>query len=56
VVEPTGAAIAGAIERLFQDPDEAKRLGEAGREAASSITWTRAVDTVVDALEGVMAR
>jgi glycosyltransferase involved in cell wall biosynthesis len=35
-------AIAAAIERLLDDPDEAERLRRAGRERASQFTWSAA--------------
>ena len=39
-------AIAGAIDELLADPDEAARLGAAGRERAKSFTWERTADLV----------
>jgi glycosyltransferase involved in cell wall biosynthesis len=34
-------AIAGAIEKIADDPDLARRLGEAGRRRAAAYTWER---------------
>ena len=45
LVEPTGPAIAGAIERL-RDTSLARAMGERGRRKARAYTWTRAVDQV----------
>lgn len=43
VVDPTDVgALARAITRLLGDPSLARRLGEAGREAAARFTWERA--------------
>ncbi len=49
LVEPTGPAIAAAIERL-RDPDVARTMGARGRAKAQAYTWTRAVDQVERAL------
>ena len=43
VVEPSGPAIAAAIERLRGDPGLARELGEQGRRIARTYTWTRAM-------------
>lgn len=42
VVEPTPTAIAAAVERVCQDADLARRLGEGGRARAAELTWARA--------------
>ena len=34
-------AVAAAIARVLDDPDEARRVGEAGRDAAAGLTWER---------------
>jgi glycosyltransferase involved in cell wall biosynthesis len=39
-------AIAGAIHGLLADPDEAARLGAAGRERAKTFTWEHSADLV----------
>jgi glycosyltransferase involved in cell wall biosynthesis len=49
LVDPTGPAIARAIDRLAQG-DLARRMGARGREKARAYTWTRAVDQVERAL------
>jgi glycosyltransferase involved in cell wall biosynthesis len=50
LVEPTGPAIADAIERL-RDVDLARGMGERGRQKARAYTWTRAIDQVERVLE-----
>ena len=50
LVEATGPAIAGAINRL-KDPAVARAMGARGREKARAYTWTRAIDHVERALE-----
>lgn len=49
LVEPTGPAIAAAIERL-RDVTLARTMGERGRQKARAFTWTRAIDQVERAL------
>jgi glycosyltransferase involved in cell wall biosynthesis len=49
-------AIAGAMQRLLDDPDLAARLGAAARERASSFTWERTADAVVAAYEDALGR
>lgn len=49
LVDPTGPAIARAIDRLAQG-DLARRMGARGREKARAYTWTRAIDQVERAL------
>jgi glycosyltransferase involved in cell wall biosynthesis len=51
LVEPTGPAIAAAIERL-RDIGVARAMGERGRRKARAFTWARAIDQV----ERVLAR
>jgi glycosyltransferase involved in cell wall biosynthesis len=52
LVEPTGPAIARAIDRL-RDVHLARAMGERGRQKARAYTWTRAVDQVERALQRV---
>lgn len=54
LVDPTGQEIAKAISKL-RDRDLARRMGEAGREKARQFTWSRAIDQVEQALQGVLA-
>jgi glycosyltransferase involved in cell wall biosynthesis len=51
VVEPTGAALAAAVQRLADDPALARRLGEHGREIASERTPARARSQLLEAVE-----
>lgn len=44
VVEPTPAAIAGAVERVIADRDLAARLGANGRVRAAELSWAAAAD------------
>lgn len=46
VCEPTPEAIAGAIRRLINDPDEARRLGSLGKSRAAGFSWDDVVDTL----------
>lgn len=46
VVEPTGRAIADAIERLRADPALAAEMGHAARERAREFTWERAFEEI----------
>jgi glycosyltransferase involved in cell wall biosynthesis len=48
-------AIAGALGRLLGDPDLRGRLGAAGRERASTFTWSRTADLMVGAYERAAA-
>lgn len=51
-VEPRDAAAIGlAIERLLDDPTEARRLGEQGRVRAGGYTWKRTAAGYLDAYE-----
>jgi glycosyltransferase involved in cell wall biosynthesis len=43
VVSPDPAAFAAALDRWYDAPDEARRLGLAGREAVKGITWEKVV-------------
>lgn len=47
VVEPEAAAIGDALARLDADRGRARRLGEAGREVASAITWDSVIAHLV---------
>jgi glycosyltransferase involved in cell wall biosynthesis len=51
LVDPTGPAIAAAIDRL-RVPDVARVMGERGRRKAAAFTWPRAIDQVEQALGG----
>ncbi len=50
VTEPDPAALGAAIADLYARPDEAVRLGEAGYEQARQITWTSAIERLVQGL------
>lgn len=47
VVEPTAAAIGGAMARLADDAALAERLGAAGRQRALTLSWADVVSTLV---------
>ena len=49
VGEPTGEAIAEAINRLANDRRRAAALGDAGFERAREITWDGVIDALVSA-------
>ena len=49
VCEPTGEAIAEAINRLANDRRRAAALGDAGFERAREITWDGVIDALVSA-------
>ncbi|MEO8285840.1 MAG: glycosyltransferase family 4 protein [Chloroflexota bacterium] len=49
VTTPEPAAIARSIQRLMADPDEAARLGQAGRLRVAGITWDKVVDSLLAA-------
>jgi glycosyltransferase involved in cell wall biosynthesis len=49
-VAPTGAAIAGAVERILTDPDLAATLAAGARRRAAATTWARADDQIRAAL------
>ena len=55
IVEPTGAAIAEAIQVLVDDPQRAAAMGAAAREYAMSFTWERALAEFDQAIETVMS-
>lgn len=55
VVEPTGAAIAAAVERLCGDRAFADELGAAGRARAATLTWANADDELRHALARVLS-
>ncbi|MDQ1439326.1 MAG: hypothetical protein QOK43_2955 [Acidimicrobiaceae bacterium] len=55
VVDPTGPAIAEAVRTLKEDPDLARRLGQAGRETARRYTWDRAMAEIEAGMDRVMA-
>ncbi len=46
VVEPTGRAIADAVEKLRKDPGLVAEMGAAGRERARDFTWERAMEEI----------
>jgi len=56
LVPPGTEALVDAIGSLLRDPREARRLGEQGREAASTMRWADAGIVVEAALRAVMAR
>ena len=43
VVDPSPAAVAGAIDRLAADPDAARAMGEKGRDRAVGLRWDEVV-------------
>jgi glycosyltransferase involved in cell wall biosynthesis len=49
VTPPDPPAIARSMQRLMNDPEEAARLGRAGRERVASITWDKVVDDLLAA-------
>jgi phosphatidylinositol alpha-mannosyltransferase len=49
-------ALAAAAERVLEDPDLAERLAGAGREKASSFSWTRVADRIVAIYEAALRR
>lgn len=55
VVDPTPAAIAGAIERLTADRDLAAELGANGRQRAAELSWDAAADEWRAGMEQVLA-
>jgi glycosyltransferase involved in cell wall biosynthesis len=54
VVEPTGKAIAEAVERICSDPDLSRRLSEGARERSQQFTWARAHEELREGLAQVM--
>jgi glycosyltransferase involved in cell wall biosynthesis len=55
VVEPTGRAIAEAVERLRADPALRKQLAAGALDTATEYTWTRAAAQLQGALDTVVA-
>lgn len=55
VVDPTPSAVADAVRELCADPDRAREMGAAGREAGLAFTWERATEQVHRAIEQVTA-
>lgn len=49
VTPPDPAAIARSILRLMREPEEAARMGNAGRERVAGITWDKVVDSLLEA-------
>jgi glycosyltransferase involved in cell wall biosynthesis len=54
VVEPTGKAIAAAVERLCDDPDLRAELAAGARAKAAATTWSRADDQLRAGLAEVL--
>jgi len=48
-------AIAGALQRLLDDPDLVARLGTAARERAATFTWARTSEAMVAAYRAALA-
>ncbi|HVF75639.1 MAG TPA: glycosyltransferase family 4 protein [Acidimicrobiales bacterium] len=53
VVEPTGPAIAAAVQRLREEPGLAEALGEGARATAATYTWHRAMREINEGIERV---
>lgn len=53
VVEPSGRAIAEAISRFDKDRALAQQMGRAGREMFDSFSWSRGVDTFLNAIKAL---
>jgi glycosyltransferase involved in cell wall biosynthesis len=53
VVEPTGGAIAAAVQRFADEPDLARTLGRNARQQAGQYTWARAMEEIRAGLERV---
>ena len=49
VTEPGPGPVARALTRLSTDAEGARRMGEAGRAVAETITWDRVIDRLLDA-------
>ena len=47
-------AIAGALQRLLDEPDLAARLGAAARARAATFTWARTAEAMIDAYAAVL--
>ena len=54
VVEPTGSAIAAAVQRFVDDPELARQLGKNARERAHEYTWARAMDEIELGISAVL--
>jgi glycosyltransferase involved in cell wall biosynthesis len=52
VTPPEPAVISRSLQRLTSDPQEAERLGKAGRERVKDITWDRVIDSLLSAAKG----
>jgi GT2 family glycosyltransferase len=51
--DATVESVAGAIQRLLDDPDLRRRLGEAGIRTAADYAWERRIDALEEFLDGV---
>lgn len=49
VAEPSPESVAGAVRRLIEDPQLARRLGEAGMARTRPLDWGEIVDRLIDA-------
>jgi glycosyltransferase involved in cell wall biosynthesis len=47
VVAPQADAVAGVLRRVQEHPEEAARLGSAGRVIAVEVTWDRALERLL---------
>ncbi|MDP9371207.1 MAG: glycosyltransferase family 4 protein [Chloroflexota bacterium] len=56
VAPPEPAAFAAVLDRWYHAPDEARRLGEAGRAAVAGIGWDGVVRALTDTVSGRNAR
>jgi glycosyltransferase involved in cell wall biosynthesis len=48
VVDPTAAALGGALSALAADPARARQMGRGGRHRIAEITWASTVATILD--------
>lgn len=55
IVEPTGAAIAAAVQRLRAEPGLAAGLAEGAKATAATYTWARAMSQLTEGLDRVAA-
>lgn len=55
IVEPTGQAIADAMQYLASNIDVAAEMGRRGQEVAATFTWKRAMKDFDDAIEAVLS-
>jgi glycosyltransferase involved in cell wall biosynthesis len=53
VVEPTGPAIAAAVQRFVDEPELSRTLGRHARQRAGQYTWARAMEEITAGLERV---